>query len=338
MDKRLAHVLSLAAGLALVVAAGILAGPGRALEAAAGVDPLLLLPLCGVYGISWVLRGVRLAMVVKALGRRTGWADGMCIELAADLANHVMPARLGDAVKVVLLRDRTGMGWAGGVFASILTRALDLAVLVLLAALSALLLPPGAAGGFAVQLAVAASMLAVLAALSILFWNRTGTLARLMTGPLRRAAAPLLELRGSLEGRLGVLPGLASVTAGVWCFDVMTLLLVMHGLGISLGPVQTAMALFLSNLAKAIPLAPNGIGVYEGAMVLILTRLGVDAPRAFAAGVLDHAFMNLFSILLALAGLARLRPGAGGIRGLARRASGEETAEPPPGDEEVVPQ
>ena len=345
LKRAVRFVLSLTAGLLLLAAVGAICGLPEAVSAAKSISPAWLLPLSAVYSISWLLRGARLRMALSMQGVSKGFLDSLSLELAADLVNQFVPARLGDAVKVVYLKRRDGLGYAEGIFSAVLVRILDLAALLVLAGLCLVMLPAGSGGAGAASMAAGFAVLSIIILAGSLFWFRPDGFARLLAGPLHRFREPILRVRDGISGAGRRVPGLFLISCAIWIFDVMTLYTFLAALDINLGSVETGFVLFLSNLAKAVPFSPNGLGVYEGATVALLTGFGVDQAKAFAAGVLDHAFMNLFSALLSLGALARLGLSAGALGEMSRTAaslrdtagSGQMTPEPLAGDEEVVP-
>jgi uncharacterized protein (TIRG00374 family) len=60
-------------------------------------------------------------------------------------------------------------------------------------------------------------------------------------------------------------------------------------------------------LGVAIPSAPAGLGVYEGAMVLALTILGIAQPVALAYAIIMHFLQFIMTGILGLLGLLRER-------------------------------
>lgn len=326
MNRKIRFALSLAAGLSVLAAVGLACDLEDTLRAASGVSPAWLVPLSAVYSVSWLLRGFRLWRILAMQGLRKGFLDSLSLELVSDLANQFVPARLGDTVKVFLLKRRDGFGYAEGAFSAVMVRVLDLAALLSLSGLCLLMLPRGPAGAGQAATVSGAASLAVITATAFVFWFRPSLLAGLLRGPLRRFREPFLRVRNGIKGSGRAVPGLFLISCSIWVFDVMTLLFFLEALGVSLSPFETAFVLFAANLAKAVPFSPNGLGVYEGAAVLLLTSFGTPRATAFAVSVLDHAFMNLFSAVLSLAALARLGLSAGDLKRLASASSRESEA------------
>ncbi len=344
MKGSLGRVFPLLVGLALIVATGLFSGLRSSLEAVAGLDPAVLAPLCIVYGLSWVLRGSRLVQIISMFKSSIRFRDALGTELIADLANQVIPARLGDVTKIVYLAEKGYLRYPESIFSAFLVRALDLTALLFMALLCIPGLPSAGSPAGPFHIAVGALLFLACALAAWLFWFRTEVLLRAFIGPAARLRPHIRQLRSTLQGRGTAFARLFLTSLLIWVFDVMTLLVFLWSLGVRLGPLQTAFVLFASNLAKAIPFSPNGLGVYEGAMVLLLSGFGVERGTAFAVSILDHAFMNAFSIILALLALARLKMDFAGLKALAvrggalrERGSGQVAPEAVALDEQVVP-
>jgi len=315
--RRLLHLLSLLLGLGLVVGIGWHAGLHRVLGDLASLSPWILLPLCAVYGISWALRGLRMRLLVRLLGGRMGFLESTGVELVGDLANQVIPAKLGDVTKVVYLRRRRRLETGAGVTAALLVRLADLLAVSLMALASLGLVTGEVLSGLPGVVPAVAAIIAVITAGTLVFTRRPGAFTLLLPGPLRRHRDTVTEIAGRLRRAPRSLFLVLFQSCLVWVFDILTLYVFLDAFGVSLGFARTAFVLLLSNLMKIVPLTPNGIGVYEGAMVVLLGRFGVAESTAFTIGVLDHAFMNVFSLILSLVALYGLGIGASGLRGLA---------------------
>ena len=95
---------SILLGIGIVIFIGNRVGFGEALEQVGRLSPVILLPLFIVYSLSWVMRGLRLKFLIRDLGSRIGFPLALGTELVADMANQVIPARLGDVAKIAILK------------------------------------------------------------------------------------------------------------------------------------------------------------------------------------------------------------------------------------------
>jgi uncharacterized membrane protein YbhN (UPF0104 family) len=317
----LLHVLSLVVGLGLVVVIGWHAGLNRVLGDLGRLSPWILVPLSIVYAISWAFRGLRMGKIIGILGGRMGFLESTGVELLGDLANQIIPAKLGDVTKVVYLRRKRCLDTGSGVTAALLVRLSDLLAVSLMTLASLVLVTGEALSGLSVVVLAVAAVIAVVTGGTILFMRKPSVFSVLLAGPLRKHRPAVEGLAGRLRGDPGGLLTVLLQSCLVWAFDILTLYLFLDAFGVDLGFARTAFVLLMSNLMKIIPLTPNGIGVYEGAMVVLLGRFAIPESTAFTIAVLDHAFMNAFSLVLSVIALYGL-----GIRlsGLKSLTGGEE--------------
>lgn len=124
-------------------------------------------------------------------------------------------------------------------------------------------------------------------------------------GSIGEALAPLRSLpRGGGALLLALLKMLV---------ETLAMVCVQRAFGIELPFTSAVLVLAALNLATLVPVVPANLGVYEGAVVLIYTRLGVPAEQAVGVAVVQHA---CFFAALALPGYAWLA-GAGAARSAA---------------------
>jgi len=95
--------------------------------------------------------------------------------------------------------------------------------------------------------------------------------------------------------------------------ETLAMICIQRAFGIDLPFTSAVLVLAALNLATLVPVVPGNLGVYEGAVVLIYTRLGVSAEQAVGVAVVQHA---CFFAALALPGYAWLA-GAGASRSTA---------------------
>jgi uncharacterized membrane protein YbhN (UPF0104 family) len=124
-------------------------------------------------------------------------------------------------------------------------------------------------------------------------------------GSMGQALAPLRSLP-----RSGGALALALLKMFV---ETLAMICIQRAFGLELPFTSAVLVLAALNLATLVPVVPANLGVYEGAVVLIYTRLGVPAEQAVGVAVVQHA---CFFVALALPGYAWLA-GAGASRSAA---------------------
>jgi uncharacterized protein (TIRG00374 family) len=298
--KILIRSLSAILGLGLLLFLGSRAGFGEFFKNFRELPAAVLIPLVVVYSVSWVFRGLRLKMVLMLSDVKAGLFHCAAIELLADLPNQIIPARLGDSVKVVYMHRKKMLDYKQGAFSALLVRVMDLAAVVFLALCSAVFVSRAVAADYMSYIAAVSVLIVLVGSACWVFVYRTSLFQKMLKGPLKSlrtsAALMALQIRKSPWSMIIIF----AVSIVVWVFDILTLLVFLTVLGVRLSFAETAFVMLLSTVAKIIPVTPNGLGVYEGVMIVLLGGFGVSESTAFTVAVLDHGFMNLFSLLLSV--------------------------------------
>ncbi len=92
-----------------------------------------------------------------------------------------------------------------------------------------------------------------------------------------RLGEELRETHRPLAGRSAETPKLAALALGYWAFDALCLILMFAALGVAADPLVLSVAYGIATTLAAIPLTPEGIGVFETTMLATLALLGVGS-------------------------------------------------------------
>lgn len=240
--------------------------------------------------------------------------------------NSVLPARAGEAVRIVALNQRTGTSRAEAASTVVAERAYDVLCLLVLFFVALPWLPDVSWLRTAVVFAV--GLAGVLAA---------GTLVLKLFGarPLRFALRPLARLPLFSIERIDLVAdnlvhGLAALrrprlalaafflTMASWLAAAVSAWFVMRGFALGVSPVAAILVVVTTNLAMILPSSPSGIGVYEAAVLAAMSPYGVSKSAALPFALVFHA-VNFFpyiavglyllrgSIWVRRAGVAALR-------------------------------
>jgi len=209
--------------------------------------------------------------------------------------NLLLPAKLGEAAKMALLRRSLPGGLAQVTEIVFWERFSDLNLLLTLALLSGALL------GNSVLAAPLAMIVGGLwgAVLVLKLWGAfVESLLRLLPWP--RLAGYLMGVARALRERLsvGFAVGLAILTLPLWLGSVLTHALMLSwvfGLDLTLVQILAVAVVGLAGLSA--PATPGSVGVYEAAMMAALAAFGQPKEEALAAALLLHA-VQLAPVLL----------------------------------------
>ena len=208
-------------------------------------------------------------------------------------ANNILPARLGELVRVHYLGDREAISRASALGTVVVERVVDLVAVVAIAAVALLVLSVRGvvANAVLVGAAVAALFLLVLglgivahrlpgidrARALVERWPRVGDLARSLQGGL------------AVAGRPRTLAEALIASAASWSMAILAFAAAGQAIGVELSIGQAALLASGVALASAVPAGPSNLGTFEFAAVTIGQAIGIRADPAFALALLVHA-------------------------------------------------
>ncbi|MEM7323199.1 MAG: lysylphosphatidylglycerol synthase domain-containing protein [Actinomycetota bacterium] len=261
----------------------------------------------GAFGIAFLLRAVAWRRVLPNLSFGQSLA-GIHVALGA---NHVLPFRMGEPLRVISAVRRAPVGFEAAAASTVTLRALDLVAVVAIGLAAAPAVYLGVVGwGIVAAGAVFGSV-----AVAGWWW-------------LRSVAARLEDVR---------MPGLVAVGASVvaWLAEAVLVWQVAGWAGIDLTASEALVVTTVSVAAQVVAIAPGGLGTYEAAGVAAYVALGHDAELGLVAALGAHALKTVYSIIVggvavflptpSLVGRLRLSP-----------ANGSPAREPIPADAPVV--
>ncbi len=246
---------------------------------AAALCYLALLPL---WSMQWHLLAPRVA--------RNTFRRMLGLVAMASSTHSTTAFFMGEATSAVLLSTQVQLGKAEVLSVIAMDQLLvGIAKLaVLLTAALTLRLPDWLSAGI-VALACGVSLLLTATVLGA--WHADAVVRRVGTRiPARAARAlegmgrALAPLRSARRGGTSLLLALVKMLA-----EVAAILCVQRAFGVDLPAASAVLVLAGIQMATLVPIVPANLGVYEGAIVLIYTRLGLTTEQAVGMAVVQHA-------------------------------------------------
>jgi glycosyltransferase AglD len=259
------------------------------LEALQHIIPAYLVMAVIICLIAWLLRGWRYHYILKSLGYTVGVIVSTACIFVSQTVNVIVPARLGDFVRVFILKHEYNITYSEGVASLVVERVFDIFTVALLGAVS-LLFILHARSEFYIIIFVPI-VAGLLFFIFLFFIGKVSTRNKYLVIVLNM----LHEIRkASLTLRSIIILGSSSIV--IWLLDVFVCLAVVLMFGQQIAFPVIVLAIVIGNLIKAVPITPGGIGTYEAVVAGVLVLGGISPDIAMIIAIIDHLIKNLVTL------------------------------------------
>jgi uncharacterized membrane protein YbhN (UPF0104 family) len=239
---------------------------------------------------AWWLRGWRYHSILKSLNYPVGVTVSTACIFISQTVNLIVPARLGDFVRVFILKHEFNTTYSEGVSSLVVERVFDIFTVALLGALSLLFVlnaPP-----WFMTLIIVPLVAGVIFFVFLLFVGKFSSENKYIVVILNM----LHEIkRASLSIRSISVLGTSSII--IWLLDILVCNAVIGMFELQIPFTIVVLAVVIGNLVKAVPLTPGGMGTYEAALAITFGLAGgVSATSAILVALIDHLIKNLVTL------------------------------------------
>lgn len=260
----------------------------------------LLLALGSVLLNTWT-KAVRWRLLFYPMHSRLSILNCVSALLVGQLGNNLLPARLGDLVRVYFIDESSKIGKVIALATTAVEKALDSVMLLLLIAL---LSPwtPIPSWLRRSSLIVSGVLVVLLLAVIVLASQRkriVGTLERWIERHTSLAFLRVLERLAEASGELRALRD-ARVQVQLWGYSVLiwglavaTNAFMFGALDVEVNPLAAPLLLVVLMTGAVLPSSPLQLGVFHYLCVLTLSIFGVERNVALSYGVLLHLVVYL---------------------------------------------
>jgi uncharacterized membrane protein YbhN (UPF0104 family) len=269
-----------------------------------GPELLALAAAVALYALATVVRGERWQRLLADEGGTPSRRDALGITCVGYAGNNILPARAGDAVRVVLMAPRAGTSVRTVVGTLLAERILDVAVLVVLFVVVGYGLL-GEVGAGRVELV--AGIVGALAVVALIGW-RLARRAQRLHEFLAPIAASTLGLRRAHHGLR-----LLALTLVIWAIETAVWMSVAGAIGFGVNVIEGVYLVALASVFSMIPSGPAYAGTQDAAAILGLKALGGTGAQAVAFIVM---LRFVIVVPITVVGLALLASRYGGLRRL----------------------
>jgi uncharacterized membrane protein YbhN (UPF0104 family) len=263
-----------------------------------------LLGAIGLYGVNTLVRSERWHRLLCDDGAVPARADSYALTTIGYAVNNVLPARAGDAVRVVLMAPRAAVSRRTVLGTIVAERLLDVAViLVLFLVVGYAIL--GNVGAGSVEWIVLATVVVLAAGAAAIVLMRRNRRIHDFVAPMLSSTMRLLSRHGAL---------MVAMTFGVWLIETCAWIAVGASVGFGMSFLEGLYLVALASVFALIPSGPGYAGTQDAATVI-----GIKAIGGTGATAVSYLVMLRFALLVPITavgfvllaarygGLARLR-------------------------------
>jgi len=238
---------------------------------------------------AWWLRGWRYHIILKNLNYRVSITASTACIFISQMVNLIVPARLGDFVRVFILKHEYTVTYSEGVSSLVVERVFDIFTVALLGAVAVFFVVNVPAWFYTII--VLPLVAGVIFFILLLFMGKFSSENRYIAIVL----TILHEIKkASLSLKAIVVLGFSSVV--IWLLDIFVCVAVVMMFQQQIPFAIIVLAVVIGNLVKAVPLTPGGVGTYEVSLAITFGLAGVDPAVATLIAVIDHLIKNLVTL------------------------------------------
>jgi uncharacterized membrane protein YbhN (UPF0104 family) len=278
-----------------------------------GGEILALAGAIALYGLATVVRSERWQRLLEDEGAQPARPDTYALTVIGYMGNNVLPARAGDAIRVVLMGPAAKTSRLTVAGTLVAERLLDIAVLLVLFVVVGYGLL-GEVGGGKVEIIVAVLVAGALAAAIGWRFVRGNERLRGFVTPL---ASATLGLRRAHHGLL-----LLGLTLVIWAIEAGVWMSVGAAVGFGMDPIEGLYLVALASVFSLIPSGPAYAGTQDAAVAIGIKALGGTGATAVAyllmlrfVIVVPITVAGLILLVARYGGLSRLRGARAAARG-----------------------
>jgi hypothetical protein len=212
--------------------------------------------------------------------------------------NNVLPLRMGEVARAVLLSERIGMPLPQSLTVTLLERVLDGFTILCLFLLGSALVPQ--VNGSALRTVQLASLILGISGLALacvlFFPYGTAALASRLSGLVHAGwREPIWRFLVSVANGLSYLRRpthalrLAALSLAVWLLEAGMYLLVLPAFGLSMRVEWALLAMTMTNLGILVPSPRGNVGIFHSLCAQALVVLGISGATSAAYAIALHA-------------------------------------------------
>jgi hypothetical protein len=258
-------------------------------------DWLVLLASVPLVLINMGLRALRWRSLLGN-SRDVPFVTAFSAQMVGYLANNILPVRVGDLVRILVLGQAVPLSRSRILSTVLLERVLDMAMVVFLLTMMALVSPLPEWMRTAAAAVAAATLAGISVVIAVAIWGEAASIGVVRLVPLMSDALKTRLETWAREFSQGVQrfrrPSVAASffagTVAIWGTEIGLVLIVAKAMHLTLSPLHAAVLMLFSLFSSFIPALPGQIGTFELGMLTGLDFLGQSNPAALPFALVLH--------------------------------------------------
>jgi glycosyltransferase 2 family protein len=242
-----------------------------------------LIGAIALYGINTLVRSERWHRLLVDDGAKPARADSYSLTTVGYAVNNVLPARAGDAARVVLMAPRADASKRTIVGTIVAERLLDVGVILVLFLVVGYAILGNVGAGSVEWIAITTVAVLIAAAVAIVLIRRNHR--------IHDFVAPMLSSTYRLVSRHGAL--LVAMTFGVWIIEACAWIAVGASVGFGMSFLEGLYLVALASVFALIPSGPGYAGTQDAATVI-----GIKAIGGTGSIAVSYLVMLRFALLV----------------------------------------
>lgn len=269
-------------------------------ETRSNFNPVYFFLGLAAFALSNVLGGCQWNVLLRAQGIRIPWGRAISLYYVGLFFSNFLPANIGgDVVKVVDVYRSTGNG-GGAVAATVIDRAIGLALLTILATLSGFFTFQ-TLGNVPFLLVVPALFLVFLAATLMILSRRVARLVLRLIGMVpfqwvRLKAESVMQAVFQYRGERRALGIALLIALPVQTLRIGVHLLAARAIGVDASAIYFFLFIPIIAVFIALPISINGLGIRESLGVFLYATIGIPQELAFTISFFAYAIGVVVSL------------------------------------------
>jgi glycosyltransferase 2 family protein len=244
-----------------------------------------------LYGLNTLVRSERWHRLLLDDGAQPARADSYALTTIGYAVNNVLPARAGDAARVVLMAPRAAATRRTVLGTIVAERLLDVGVILVLFLVVGYAILGNVGAGSVEWIALATVAVIAGAALAVVLMRRNERI-HAFVAPMLSSTARLLSAHGAL---------LVVMTFGIWLIEAAAWIAVGASVGFHMSFLEGLYLVALASVFALIPSGPGYAGTQDAATVI-----GIKAIGGTGATAVSYLVMLRFALLVPITAVGLL--------------------------------